>query len=482
MDMQKKNAVRRCWGITLKGQRCKLEGTWRFLCGHHWPWFKKFFVSTVVLGSLAIVGNFASILSLLTTEETDPETKKQVEDIHRSVNRIDRHLNAIDGAADELERWQRIGQLVGGLRSTTEWAEYLAGSNSELRDLVDVLNGLLEDFNEDFRHEKLSREHDLRLRLAKATLANARGQYDQVLEQVTAAEANVAASEAQRVIETAVRANRVRGDAFFGLGQWRESIGCYGRIIQLRPGTLTAANSHVGRGNALYYHRKPAEAGKDFEIAIGIYQHLSLEEKTGETRGKLHNYLAGAHRNRGMALYDLGQLDASIKDYEKAIEIWTRLVSLEQRDEYLAMVYIDRGDALYDQGKLNASIQDHEKTIEIYTRLVDQEGRSELAVDLAESLISLAWLYATCHDDLFRNPEKAGRYATKACELTTWQDHNCLDALAAACASADEFDAAVKWQSRAIELAPEDVKDELQPMLELYEAGKPYREPPPKPE
>ena len=50
--------------------------------------------------------------------------------------------------------------------------------------------------------------------------------------------------------------------------------------------------------------------------------------------------------------------------------------------------------------------------------------------------------------------------------------------LAAAHAEAGQFDQAVRWQEKAIPLAPEAQRDVLRRRLELYQQGKPYREPP----
>ena len=65
---------------------------------------------------------------------------------------------------------------------------------------------------------------------------------------------------------------------------------------------------------------------------------------------------------------------------------------------------------------------------------------------------ALAWILATCDRDEIRDGRRAVAEATVACRLTNWEDVDCLEAMAAACAEVGDFDAAVKWQSGAIEV------------------------------
>ncbi len=67
-----------------------------------------------------------------------------------------------------------------------------------------------------------------------------------------------------------------------------------------------------------------------------------------------------------------------------------------------------------------------------------------------------------------------------ACKLTDWKNGSYLDTLAAAYAAAGDFDSAVKWQSKAMELVTVKNKAEFQSRLALYETHKPYREEPRK--
>ena len=98
----------------------------------------------------------------------------------------------------------------------------------------------------------------------------------------------------------------------------------------------------------------------------------------------------------------------------------------------------------------------------------------------AESMNSLAWFQATCPATKCRNGPKAIEHATKACELTNWQNANYVDTLAAAYAEAGDFNSAVKWQTKAIDLLKEQDEPaqrvEFESRLQLYQSGEPYHE------
>ncbi len=102
--------------------------------------------------------------------------------------------------------------------------------------------------------------------------------------------------------------------------------------------------------------------------------------------------------------------------------------------------------------------------------MVQELGTSS---DLAHTLNNQAWLYVASSDPEFRDAEKATDYATRACELTDWEKSGLLDTLAAACAASGDFDVAVKWQLKSIELAPDEQKPELLERLDGYRAKEP---------
>jgi hypothetical protein len=96
----------------------------------------------------------------------------------------------------------------------------------------------------------------------------------------------------------------------------------------------------------------------------------------------------------------------------------------------------------------------------------------------AEMLNLLARFQATCSEAEFRDETKAVENATKACELSNWDNYRYIDTLAAACAQAGRFEQAVKWQSQAITKLPADVRPgsraQYQSKLRLYQEGQSY--------
>jgi serine/threonine-protein kinase len=88
----------------------------------------------------------------------------------------------------------------------------------------------------------------------------------------------------------------------------------------------------------------------------------------------------------------------------------------------------------------------------------------------------LGWVWSTAPDPDVRNGERARECATRACELTEWGEPGYLDSLAAACAECGEFEDAVKWQEKAIDLLsdPDRIAD-FNTRLELYHDHKPLR-------
>jgi tetratricopeptide (TPR) repeat protein len=85
----------------------------------------------------------------------------------------------------------------------------------------------------------------------------------------------------------------------------------------------------------------------------------------------------------------------------------------------------------------------------------DFDRAEEMNPGSAESYNARAWLMATAPNPRMRDGKKAVESATTACQMTDWQDPDMIGTLAAAYAETGNFDEAIKWQQKAIDLTSE---------------------------
>lgn len=166
---------------------------------------------------------------------------------------------------------------------------------------------------------------------------------------------------------------------------------------------------------------------------------------------------AVAYFNRGLAWHFTGNYEKSIADFSQALAI----------DPTNVPSYFNRGDDWWRRGEYGKAIADYTKAQEIVP--------SDPVV-----CNRLAWSYATCPNAKYRDGTKAVENAKKVQQSLGVKTYNAYGTFAAACAESGDFAKAREFQTKAIELAPEEHKQECRDRLELYKRGKPYREPPVK--
>ena len=185
----------------------------------------------------------------------------------------------------------------------------------------------------------------------------------------------------------------------------------------------------------------------------------------------------------GSALMQTGDLDSAEKAFEKALALepdssraHLRLGSLylKRGQRELALTYLERAQTLSPEdisivnnlGTLYDQLGKYPEAIKQFNRAI------ELMPGEPGSYNNLAWLQATCADANYRDAPKAINMARKACQLTGWNDFSTLDTLATAYAANQDWTAAIKWQAKAIEYAPQRQRTDLKRRLDAYQKQK----------
>ena len=218
---------------------------------------------------------------------------------------------------------------------------------------------------------------------------------------------------------------------------------------------LTASALFVGcggeSGNDIFAQAEQACLDGDYEKGIELFTKAATLMPSNPSiyanRANCHSYL--------------GDLDAAIKDYATAIDKAVAIIG-DGNDPRMAIFYYNRGYAYGKAKHYKEAIADFEKTI-------------ELDEDYPDVTSNLAWILATCPDASIRNPDKAVQLARHQAESRDTEAPDDIDTLAAALASAGDYEQAVTMQEKAIELlTDEDDIKEFTSRLDLYKAGKPY--------
>lgn len=161
-------------------------------------------------------------------------------------------------------------------------------------------------------------------------------------------------------------------------------------------------------------------------------------------------------------LLQLAMLHTAAKQFDEAISVYTDLLKL-QPESWVALR--GRGDALLNRGKHAEAIADYEKALK---HKPDESGL----------LNNFAWVLATSTQEELRDGKRAIQLATEACELTKYEQPHILSTLAAAYAETGDFDTALTWIDKALEISPGESEqhDHLQKERKNYVDKKPFRE------
>ena len=263
----------------------------------------------------------------------------------------------------------------------------------------------------------------------RAVCYGAKDEYDKAIADLT---------EAIRLDPNMAGAYCNRGTSYLRKGEYDKAIADSTEAIRLDPKMAVA---HHNRGLSYGGKREYDKAIADFTEAIRL-----------DPKAK-HVYAA-----RGACYAEKGLHDKAIADCTEAIR-------LDPKD---ADNYSGRATCYQKKHEYNLALKDYTEAIRIDPHNLDAHN-------------AIAWLRATCPNNEIRDGKAAVEHATKACELSQWKNGGYFDTLAAAYAEIGNFEEAIRWQKKALEvgLGPDvDAKEVEKARLRLtqYQQGRPYRE------
>ncbi len=288
------------------------------------------------------------------------------------------------------------------------------------------------------------------------------------------------------------------GNVFYKQGKYGEAVAHFTEALRLIPDYDKVHNNFA---NVLYAQGKYEDAVAHFAEALRLNPHYAdahynlgvILQAQGRYQAAEAHYAeavrlrpgyADARKNFGVVLYAQGKYEAAATHFAEALRLnpdyadahnsLGTILSRERRygeaqAHFAEAVRLrpDNARAHYNLGIVLSRLGSYEAARAQFAEAI------RLDSGFAEAYNASAMIMAACPEAKFRDSKGAVQFATRACELTKWKSPVILDTLAAAEAEAGDFDAAVKWQKRAIELLTDErQKDDYRSRLKLYRAKK----------
>jgi tetratricopeptide (TPR) repeat protein len=234
------------------------------------------------------------------------------------------------------------------------------------------------------------------------------------------------------------------------------------QALEARGDSREAASYREASGSG----RRGTEA-KVLEIQVLCREAVSHYRRSIEIQ-PLH---IRSYANLGLVLVSLGQADEALGVYRRGIELEDRYYG-EKKDPTL---WFNFSQALLGRQRFAEAIP------ACRTALRLAPGDQAAVANLAQALSGLAWVRSTSRDPAARSTEEALSCVSEALRLVPNPGPTLQDVHAAVLADAGRFAEAVTVASGALRSAREQQDDRLAAALagrvELYAAGKPYRDP-----
>lgn len=267
--------------------------------------------------------------------------------------------------------------------------------------------------------------------------------------------------------ETSPNGYILRANVLLAKEDLEPALADLGKALELDPkhiaALLTRAQVYSADEN---YKEALADVSRALELRPDLYPGVILRSQIALAAGEYKQSLADLRRllrndpkNVGLRM-QIAAVYVADNRPSMAIDMYDRLI--EDNDEDWE-AYRGRGDAKLGQGKHTEALEDYQRAIK---GMPDDTGL----------LNNYAWVLATSTFDKVRDGQRAIELAKKACELTEYKAAHILSTLAAGYAEMGDFDKAIEWSNKAVELGEGEVGEQLAEELVSYKAKKPWRE------
>ena len=270
---------------------------------------------------------------------------------------------------------------------------------------------------------------------------------------------------------------RLRGIIYRAEGKEDEALADFSKALAMQPkdpiSLLQRAEISLGRGDVKSAKRDLGEAIRveprvaDSVAAVRVRCYIAVEEGRLPDAINDMNLIVQANPEDAFWVLQLASLYVQDKRPAKAIELTSDILKREPKN---VSAMRTRADTLLGLGDHAAAIKDYQSALEIGIESPQQKSGV---------LNNLAWVLATSPKDELRNGERSIKFGTEAAELTDFKEPHILSTLAAGYAEKGDFEQAIKWSTKAVELGREiehNQVEQLEEELDSYKASKPWRE------
>ena len=331
----------------------------------------------------------------------------------------------------------------------------------QLRAAMHIEQGNIDKAIADFEELIKQNPENVAVHQALATTYASTKKYDQALEHLGKA----IALAPENALNYAMRA-----EVYEAQEKLDEALADLTQALTMQPNNGAAL---LARARLHYFRENLEEARADINrllqerpgLSQGILLRSMIEAADGDFQKAivdLQNILRADPTNVDLQL-QLAAFYVADERPRKAIQVLSGILAADEGN-WRAMR--SRADALLSVGKHAEAIEDYDAALKLAAK---DDG----------ILNNLAWVLATSPKDELRDGKRAIELATKACEETKYEKPHILSTLAAAYAETGDFENAIKWSKKCIELGAETLPDQIEQLrdeLKHYEEGKPFRE------